>query len=137
MLFRSLQAIQNQPPQQGGGFMYQAVLPVPAAGLPQVPHAQPQRPFVIHDSKSKITPFDGTPSRLNPWIQDLEIFWQSQGANRMQHSAQICASIYMHCADIVKDNMQLVSRILLAKVSYLLLILLFKSNYETRRSPNR
>ena len=80
--------------------------PITATSTSTTTHQLPQRPFVLQDHKSNVTPFDGNPSRLKPWIQDLEIFWRSQGADRAIHAQQICASIYMHCADSVKDKLR-------------------------------
>jgi hypothetical protein len=72
----------------------------------------------LDEFKLSITRFDGTPSRLQPFLDDIEVFFRlkgwsytSTGTNPdTQHGPKMSASIYMACSESVRIQLRTLSR---------------------------
>jgi hypothetical protein len=76
--------------------------PLPQSLPPQAVNQIVEREGTLDDSKSGITHFDGTASRLVQFIKDVKIYWRSRNFNVDRKPRQAIASIYMHCTEDIR-----------------------------------
>ena len=69
-----------------------------------VPTASVDTSFKIH-----ITPFNGIPSNLDAFLDDLKYLWSTKGWTAPRDKQIMAASIFMNCSDTVKVNLRLLS----------------------------
>ncbi len=70
--------------------------------LPQAVAHIVEREGTLDDSKSGITHFDGTASRLVQFIKDVKIYWRSRNFNVDRKPRHAIASTYMHCKEDIR-----------------------------------
>ena len=76
--------------------------PPAASGTPSS-HTM-QDSFKIH-----ITPFDGTSSKIEAFLDDMVYLWVSKNWDKTSHGQIMAASLFMSCTDQVKVNLRLLS----------------------------
>ena len=68
------------------------------------PHASVDNSFRIH-----ITPYNGVPSKLEAFLDDLEYLWTTKSWDATRDTKIMAATIFMNCTDTVKINLRLLS----------------------------